>query len=73
MDRVTIIDYGSGNLHSAVKASNERRAKVDRARRLFSPTNPMSSPQPIGSCCPASVHSRIAIVAYTPSRACATR
>jgi hypothetical protein len=47
-----IIDYDSGNLHSAEKAF-QRMARETGAARSSSPRMPMWWPAPTGWCCPA--------------------
>ena len=71
---VAIIDYGSGNLHSAAKAFERaaREAGLD-ARRSRSRPIPTRCARPTASCCRASAPSPIAGAASTPCRAWSRR
>ena len=67
---VAIIDYGSGNLHSAAQGFRARRPRGRRRRgdRRHRPI-PRRSRRPTASCCPASARLRIAGAASTRSPA----
>ena len=71
---VAIVDYGSGNLHSAAKAF-ERAAREAGARRSrsSSPVIPMRCAAPTAWCCRASAPSRTAGAASMPSPAWSRR
>ena len=71
---VAIIDYGSGNLHSAAKAFERaaREAGVDEAIAVTSDPDG-GARRPTASCCPASAPSPIAGAGSMPCPAWSTR
>ena len=70
---VAIVDYGSGNLHSAAKAFERAARETGTTSRSWSPAIPMQSPAPTAWCCRASAPSPIAGAASTPCPAWSRR
>ena len=68
---VAIIDYGSGNLHSAAKAFERAARSMRDPQKIMVTRDPGSRCfAPIASCCPASAPSPIAAAASMRSTAC---
>ena len=70
---VAIVDYGSGNLHSAHKAFERAAREAGLDREVKSRPTRRTSRAPSTSCCPASAPSPIAAAASTPCRAWSRR
>ena len=70
---VAIVDYGSGNLHSAAKAFERAAREQALEQPIVVTRDPDRSPAPTGWCCRASAHSRIAGAASTRSAAWSMR
>ncbi len=60
MSSVAIIDYGSGNLHSAAKAFERAAREAGTGQSITVTSDPDVVRQPSASCCRASAHSPIA-------------
>ncbi len=57
---VAIVDYGSGNLHSAAKAFERAARESGHDQPIVVTNDPAQSRAPTASCCPASAPSPIA-------------
>ena len=66
---VAIVDYGSGNLHSAAKAFERAARESGHAQPIVVTNDPERCCAPTVWCCRASAHSPIVAAASTPSAA----
>ncbi len=73
MQRVAIIDYGSGNLHSAAKAFERAAREGEADAQILVTADPKGRNAPTASCCRASAPSPTASAGSRRWRACARR